>query len=200
MPSLDVADVDPDPITQFERWFADAVTAGVDEPNAMTLATATADGAPSARQVLLKGVDHRGFTFYTNYTSTKARQMAANPRVALVFRWFALARQVRVTGTARRVPAEESDAYFRTRPRASQLGAWASPQSQVLPDRAGLEALVAEVEARFAGRDVSRPPHWGGFVVAHTSVEFWQGRENRLHDRIRYRLDGSQWRVERLAP
>lgn len=198
--SLDVAGVDPDPITQFERWFADAVAAGVPEPNAMTVATATADGVPSARHVLLRGVDHRGFVFYTNYTSRKGREIGANPRVALVFRWFAVGRQVVVTGTVRRAPDDESDAYFATRPRNSQLGAWASPQSQVLAGRAELEERFAEVEARFAGRDVPRPPYWGGFVVAPATIEFWLGREGRLHDRVRYRLDGSQWRIERLAP
>lgn len=198
--TFDVGDVDPDPITQFERWFGDAVSAGVDEPNAMTVATATPQGAPSSRHVLLRGVDHRGFVFFTNYTSRKAREITLNPRVALVFRWQALGRQVVVTGTARRIDGEESDAYFRTRPRSSQLGAWASPQSQVLEGRDELEDRFAEVEARFAGRDVPRPPHWGGIVVAPATVEFWQGRESRLHDRIRYRLDGSQWRIERLAP
>ena len=198
--TLDGAGVDPHPIAQFERWFGEAVAAGVVEPNAMVVATVDDDGAPSARHVLLKGVDERGFVFFTNYDSDKAHQLVADPRCALVFRWHALNRQVRVRGTARHLPDEESDDYFRTRPRGSQLGAWASPQSQVLASRAELEDRLAEVEARFAGRDVPRPSHWGGILVSPVSLELWQGRPDRLHDRLRYRLDGSQWRIERLAP
>ena len=198
--ALDVADVDPDPLAQFERWFAEAVAAGVPEPNAMGVSTVGPDGAPSVRYVLLKGVDERGFQFFTNYGSRKGREIEGNPHVALVFRWFALARQVTVAGSARRLPDEESDAYFATRPRGSQLGAWASPQSEVLADRRELEARWAEVEARFAGRDVPRPPHWGGYLVVPARVELWQGRENRLHDRVRYLWQGSRWQVDRLAP
>jgi pyridoxamine 5'-phosphate oxidase len=197
---LDVADVDPDPMAQFERWFGEAVAAGVPEPNAMAVSTVGSDGAPSLRFVLLKGVDERGFQFFTNYRSRKGRELDGNSRVALAFRWFAIARQVTVAGTARRLEAEESDAYFRSRARGSQLGAWASPQSEVLDDRRELEARLAEVEARFAGRDVPRPPHWGGFLVAPARMELWQGRENRLHDRVRYLRDGARWRIERLAP
>jgi pyridoxamine 5'-phosphate oxidase len=197
---LDVADVDPDPMAQFERWFGEAVAAGVPEPNAMAVSTVGSDGAPSLRFVLLKGVDERGFQFFTNYRSRKGRELDGNPRVALAFRWLAIARQVTVAGTARRLAAEESDAYFRSRARGSQLGAWASPQSEVLGDRRELEARLAEVEARFAGRDVPRPPHWGGFLVAPARMELWQGRENRLHDRVRYLREGARWRIERLAP
>jgi pyridoxamine 5'-phosphate oxidase len=199
---LDLDLLDPDPTVQFQQWFGDAVAAAVPEPDAMSVASVAADGTPSARMVLLKHVDPRGFVFYTNYRSQKGEELAARPGAALVWRWFPLERQVRVRGQAERVSAEESDAYFATRPRGAQIGAWASPQSQVLTGRDDLEARVAAAEARFAGGPVSRPPWWGGIRVVPQSVEFWQGRESRLHDRLRYTKvpPAAEWQVERLAP
>ncbi len=197
---LDESDVDPDPLAQFRKWFDDACRAKLLEPNAMTLATAAPDGAPSARIVLLKGADELGFAFYTDYRSQKGRELEDNPRAALVFYWGELERQVRITGTVSRVGREESDAYFRTRPRGSRLGAWASEQSAVLPGRAALEARVRELAARHPGDDVPLPPHWGGYRVRPATIEFWQGRENRLHDRVRYVRDGGGWRLQRLSP
>ncbi len=196
-PPLGPEDVDPDPITQFERWFAEARDAGVGEPEAMTVATT----APAARIVYLRGVDARGFRFFTNYDSAKGREIAADPRVALTFAWLLQHRTVRVSGRAQRLPEAESDAYFDERPRGSKLGAWASPQSEVLADRAELDARVRDVEARFAGVEaVPRPPFWGGFLVVPATVELWQGRPSRLHDRLRYVRVGDGWRLERLAP
>lgn len=179
----------------------EAVGAELVEPEAMTLATVGPDGAPSARMVLLKGLDQRGFVFYTNYRSDKARELHGNPTAALVLRWTPMQRQVRVTGTVHEVSPEESDAYFATRPRESQLGAWASPQSEVIADRAALENALADVTARYAGGVVPRPPHWGGFRVTPLTIELWQAGPARLHDRIRYRRtrDGT-WVMERLAP
>lgn len=186
-------------LEQFRRWFADAVAAPeVVEPNAMIIASATPTGVPSARTVLLKGVDERGFLFFTNYHSRKGSEIAANPAVSLVFPWHAIGRQVIVTGTAERVDRAETEAYFATRPRDSQLGAWASPQSQVIT-RADLEAAFADAAARFPD-SVPPPPHWGGLVVRPVTVEFWQGRPSRLHDRLRYALVEGAWAVERLAP
>lgn len=196
---LDPADVDPDPIRQFEAWFAEWAATDPFDANAMILATTSPEGRPSARAVLLKGVDERGFVFYTNLASAKARDLAANPTAALCFLWHPVARQVRVTGRAELVPDAEADAYFATRPRGSQLGAWASHQSAVLPDRATLEARVAEFAARFPD-EVPRPPHWGGYVVRPDEMEFWQGRPDRLHDRVRYHLVDGVWLRERLSP
>jgi pyridoxamine 5'-phosphate oxidase len=190
----------PDPIALVRRWFADAQAAGVEQHDAMTLATATPDGRPSARAVLLKGIDRRGFAFFTNYESRKARELDANPQAALVLLWIPLQRQVRIAGRVERLSAEESDAYFATRPRGSQLGAWASRQSEPLPDRAELEARWAALDERYAGGVVPRPPHWGGYRVEPDEIELWQGRANRLHDRFRYRRSDGGWAYERLQP
>jgi pyridoxamine 5'-phosphate oxidase len=198
-PIFDIGEVDQDPVIQFGRWFADAVRADEFEPEAMCLATTLA-GRPSARMVLLKALDQRGFVFYTNYESQKGRELAANPVAALVFRWTALRRQVRVTGRAERLSEAESDVYFASRDRGSQLGAWASQQSTVLPDRAALDRRMAEMEARFASGPVPRPPWWGGVRVRPDVVEFWQGQPNRLHDRLRYTRTDEGWRIERLSP
>ena len=197
---LRATDLDPSPIAQFDRWFAEALAAGAAEPNAMTLATVDGEGRPDARMVLLKGVDTRGFAFFTDTRSAKAAELASRPEAALVFWWQELERQVRVRGSVLPVEVGEVEAYFATRPRGSQLGAWASEQSSVLVDRRVLEARLAEVQARFAEGDVSLPPHWGGYRVAPSEVEFWQGRPDRLHDRFRYRRDGDTWAVERLSP
>ena len=185
---------------QFARWFAEAAAYGLPEPNAMIVATADAAGRPSARTVLLKGYDERGFVFYTNYTSRKGTEALANPYASLVFPWFPMQRQVIVTGAVEKVSRAETEAYFATRPRGSQLGAWASPQSTVLPDRAAVDqGLTAAIE-RFGDGPVPAPPHWGGLRVVPTTVEFWQGRSNRLHDRLRWRRHGDDWVLERLAP
>jgi pyridoxamine 5'-phosphate oxidase len=197
------ADLAATPVEQFARWFRQAATEGrLFEPNAMVVSTADAQGRPGSRTVLLKHFDDRGFVFYTNYGSRKARDLDANPYVSLLFPWYPMARQVIVTGVARRTGRDETAAYFRTRPHGSQLGAWASTQSAVISGREELEDAYAALVARYPeGEQVPVPPHWGGFRVAPRSVEFWQGRENRLHDRLRYvaRDDGS-WRVERLGP
>ena len=199
--ALGEGDVAADPIAQFAVWFAEAQNAEVPEPNGMTLATATADGDPSARIVLLKGVDARGFTFYTDYRSRKGAELDANPRAALLFWWEPLERQVRVRGRVERASRAESAAYFATRPRGSRLGAWASRQSSVITERAALERELAAVEARFAAaEDVPLPEHWGGYRVVPDEVEFWQGRESRLHDRLRFVRSDDGWRRERLSP
>jgi pyridoxamine 5'-phosphate oxidase len=198
--SLLEKDMDADPIRQFARWLDEAGKVGLKEPLAMTLATADAEGRPAARVVLLRGVDARGFAFYTNYESRKGQDLLVNPRAALAFYWDALDRQVRITGPVERVSAEESDAYFATRHRGSQLAAWASPQSAVVADRAALDARYREMEERFAGREIPRPPHWGGYRVVPEVIEFWQARPNRFHDRLRYRREGDRWILERLAP
>jgi pyridoxamine 5'-phosphate oxidase len=192
--------LDADPLRQFMRWFSDAESAGEPEAPAMVLATVDAEGRPSARVVLLRGIDGRGFIFYTNMRSRKAREMQANPQVALTFHWQKLERQVRVEGAVEIAPSDVADAYFKTRPRGSQLGAWASPQSEVLESRAELEARIAEIEARFGDGPIPRPPFWGGYRVVPSRVEFWQGRVSRLHDRFRYARAGESWSIVRLAP
>jgi pyridoxamine 5'-phosphate oxidase len=198
---LDEQDLAPTWLAQLERWLADAVEAGLPEANAMIVATASADGRPSARTVLLKGLDERGLVFYTHYTSRKGRELAENPQISAVFPWHAIERQVRVEGRAERIAAEESDAYFAGRPYGSRLGALASPQSEVLASRADLERAAAEVAARYPeGQPVPRPENWGGIRIVPDAVEFWQGRPDRLHDRLRYRLDAGRWITERLAP
>lgn len=189
-----------DPFAQFARWFSEAASIGLIEPNAMTLATVRSDGQPSARMVLMKEFDQRGFTFYTNYESDKGADLAANPAVALSFYWPELERQVRIEGVAERVSAEEADAYYASRPLGSRLAAWASPQSRVIAGRAELEARIAEVTTRFPTEDVPRPAHWGGYRVRPIRIEFWQGRQNRLHDRMRFRREDETWVIERLAP
>lgn len=193
-------DLDPDPVRQFAAWYAAAVAAGEPEPDTAALATAGPDGRPSVRFVLLKGHGPEGFTFFTDYRSRKARDLDVNPHAALAFRWPRLRRQVRVEGRVERVPDEESDAYFATRPLDSRLAAWASEQSRPVPDRATLEARVEEVRARFAGREVPRPPTWGGYRVRADRLEFWQHRDARLHDRFVYERRGDAWRIERLQP
>ncbi|HEX2196974.1 MAG TPA: pyridoxamine 5'-phosphate oxidase [Actinomycetota bacterium] len=197
---LQLDDLDPDPIVQFGRWMEQALEEGLLLPNTMTLATADANGRPSARMVLLKGFDHRGFVFYTNYASRKSRELAANPQAALVFYWSRLERQVRVEGRVEKVAAEESDAYFASRPLESRLGAWASRQSAPLGSRSELEDRVAELERRYSDGAVPRPPHWGGWLVRPDAIELWQGRPNRLHDRFLYTRRGDSWERVRLYP
>jgi pyridoxamine 5'-phosphate oxidase len=197
--ALDLPDLHADPVVQFQRWFADAQRADVAEPNAMTLSTAGADGAPSGRIVLLKDVDHRGFTFFTDYRSRKARELDANPRAALTFLWKEIERQVRIAGTVERVTAPESDRYYISRPLGSRHGAWASVQSQPIPDRDWLERAVQDAASRYPD-DPPRPDHWGGYRVHPVELEFWQGRPSRLHDRFRYTRRDATWAIERLSP
>jgi len=193
---------DEDPFRLFGEWYQTAEESGLFMPEAMTLATASPDGAPSARMVLLKGFDERGFTFYTNYESRKSVELDSNPRAALILHWAVLERQVRVEGAVEKVSREESEAYFRSRPRGSRIGAWASDQSRPLPDRKDLEARVRETEERFQDGDIPLPPFWGGYRVVPTAVEFWQGRVSRLHDRWVFQREGpgKPWTLERLYP
>jgi pyridoxamine 5'-phosphate oxidase len=199
--ALNEADVSADPFEQFALWLGEALAQGGSEANAMTVATATPDGIPSARTVLLKGFDERGFVFYTNYESQKGRELAANPHAALLFHWHLLQRQIRINGIVERTSIEESDAYFHSRALGSQLGAAASHQSSVIPNREFLEARLRELEAEYGEGEVPLPPYWGGFRVTPPSFEFWQGRPSRLHDRLRYSLlAGGAWQIERLSP
>ncbi len=199
--SLSEKDVKVDPYDQFDKWWNDAMNAGIEEVNAMTLATASPDGLPSARIVLLKGFDHRGFVFYSNYNSYKGRQLVENPRACLVFLWKELERQVRITGLVEKLTPAESDEYFEQRPKGSQIGAWASPQSEVIRSREWLENIEKEFENKFKGKPIPRPSHWGGYRVRPVTIEFWQGRPSRMHDRIQYSLqDDGNWQIERLAP
>ena len=199
--ALDEATVAASPFEQFALWYDAAVAAGLPEPEAMTLSTATPDGRPSARVVLLRGFDAKGFCFFTNYESHKGRELAANPHAALTFHWAALERQVRIEGRVERTSAAESDAYFASRPSTSRIGAWSSPQSEVIPSRQALEEIFARYRAEHPDEAViPRPSHWGGFRLVPERIEFWQGRPNRLHDRLRYRRVAGRWAVERLAP
>ena len=198
---LSLADLDSDPIEQFGVWFQQALDADLLEPNAMTLATATPDGKPTARIVLLKGVDERGFVFYTSYESQKGQQLIANPYAALVFLWDKLERQIRIEGKVVKLAVEESREYFHSRPKASQLGAWASDQSRVIRDREILEQKLAQLKEKYSNETVPLPEHWGGFRVVPNRIEFWQGRPSRLHDRLVYDLqDDSSWQINRLSP
>jgi len=199
--SLSEKDVDAHPVNQFEVWWAQAIESNIDEPNAMTLATATSTGQPSARIVLLKGIRNNGFIFFSNYQSRKGRQIADNPFVSLVFFWKELERQVRIEGNIARISDKESDEYFSTRPLESRIGAWSSPQSEVIMSREILEKNVADYSEKFGTQHIPRPPHWGGYIVTPVLVEFWQGRPGRLHDRLQYSLDANAgWKIERLAP
>lgn len=198
--SLDESDVYADPFQQFQYWFEQAVAAELPEPNAMTVATATPDGIPSARILLLKGFDERGFVFFTNYESHKGQELTANPHAAIVFLWAELERQVRIQGTVEKASESESDGYFYSRPLGSRYGAWVSEQSSVIPNRAALEERLKSLEAEYPDGNIPRPPHWGGYRLKPTVIEFWQGRPSRLHDRLRYRLDNGTWILDRLAP
>lgn len=197
---LDAADVDPDPMTQWRRWYNDATSANCTEPHAFVLSTIDAEDWPQSRYLLVRGADERGFAFFTNYESAKGAQLAATGRAAMLFTWLQLHRQVRVVGTVERLPENESDAYFASRPRDSQIGAWASPQSQPIPDRAWLERRAAQMAANFGDGTITRPAFWGGWLLRPNMFEFWQGRPSRLHDRIRYTVVDDGWQLGRLAP
>jgi len=198
---LSESDVDSDPLAQFQKWFQQCFDAGVLEPNAGVLATATRSGRPSARTMLLKGVDTRGFSFFTNYESRKGKQLAENPQATLVFPWLALERQVIVSGAVTKLSREESEAYFNVRPRGNRLGAWTSRQSSVVGSRTELEERLRAVESQYPGEAIPTPPNWGGFLLAPDEIEFWQGRPNRLHDRLQYvKTDAGVWRIQRLSP
>lgn len=198
--TLDESSTSAHPISQFEHWWEEAITSNIDEVNAFVLSTIDANRAPASRVVLLKGFTPEGFIFFTNYESNKGIEMAAHPVVAINFFWKELERQVRITGSVQKIASSESEAYFHSRPVSSQIGAWSSPQSQVIPDRAFLENLVASNTEKYASGIVPLPPHWGGYIVHPTQMEFWQGRSSRLHDRIRYTLSNKEWIKERLAP
>lgn len=199
--SLSEKEILKDPFHQFEKWWKEALDSGIEEANAMTLATASADGMPDARIVLLKGLDEKGFTFFTNYHSAKGEELLVNPRACLVFFWKELERQVRISGLVTLVPEKESDTYFNSRPEGSRIGAWTSPQSEVISSREWLEENEIKIREEWAGKTIQRPPHWGGYRVIPTRFEFWQGRPNRLHDRILFGLQGNgNWTIERLAP
>ena len=193
-------ELDPDPVKQFEVWYTQAIDSGIAEPNAMSLATVDPDGQPWVRTVLLKIYDQIGFVFFTNYESAKAQQIAANNKVALLFPWVALGRQVKISGHAEKIPTAESMKYFASRPRGSQIGAWASPQSQVISSRSLLDAKIDEIKHKFARGEIPLPSFWGGFRVAPFEIEFWQARESRLHDRFIYTKDDGRWQIERRAP
>jgi len=199
--SLSESDVDANAIRQFEKWWHEAVNSKIDEVNAMTLATASIDALPSARIVLLKEVNEKGFVFFSNYESYKAQQLAENPKACLVFFWKELERQVRITGLIEKISSKQSDDYFQSRPESSRIGAWASPQSRVIEDRQWLDEKFNELVNKMEGTAIPRPPHWGGYIVKPVVIEFWQGRPSRLHDRIQYSLDeNGEWKIERLAP
>lgn len=198
--SLEVQDILPNPITQFEKWFDEATRSELPEPNAMHLATVSEDGKPSGRVVLLKGIEDGRFIFYTNYQSQKGKELESTPWAALTFFWVELERQVRIEGKVSKVAQETSTEYFHSRPRGSQIGAWVSPQSSVIPDREFLENRQKELEAQFEKEEIPRPEHWGGYAVEPKTLEFWQGRPSRLHDRIQYSRHEDEWRIERLAP
>ncbi len=198
--TLDKKDVNTNPVLQFEKWFKEAVEAKVNEPNAMTVATATADGKPSARILLLRNFDENGFVFYTNYTSRKGEEILKNPYASLLFFWPELERQVRIEGKLTKQSAEESDKYFQTRPRASKLGAWTSEQSRVIANRQALDDEYEKISQKYPGENVPRPIYWGGYILEPTSIEFWQGRPSRLHDRLLYTKEKGSWKIERLAP
>ncbi len=197
---LDTSKASPDALLQFKHWFEEALKAELPEPNAMHLATVSPEGQPSGRIVLLKGLDNMGFVFYTNYSSNKGQQLAANPLASLTFFWAELERQVRIEGSVEKVSEEEATQYFHSRPHTSQLGAWASPQSQAIPDRKTLEDNFKSLTEQYAEGEVPKPPHWGGYRLVPQKIEFWQGRPSRLHDRLLYEKEGNTWKISRLAP